>query len=464
MTGGFSLGFFKPSLRRRIALVLLAACPLVWGAVYLQGIYLTHRNETGVYERALVLMGETVAKVVDQWPEPGAMSVALGGMEAYVDADNVAVAVPHEYNLFYVWDAQGKLVYARRDADTGRSQKFGVVGFSDQNFQGKSLRVYGLWSPSGRYFVEVTQSTQSRFSFFHTIMLSGESVNILVFAILCLLPVLLVVQSGLRPLTVLAKELAQRRPGDLSPIQSPSRYLEIAPLVDEFNATLARLGALLERERNFLADAAHELRTPLAVVTAQVDTLILAQDPAAREEAAQRLRRGLTRASRLVNQLLALARLEARLEAQYGEVDVADVIRDCLAAHAHAAAARRMELSYTGAEHLPLALPIQAVESILDNLIGNAVRYGRDGGVVEVRASRTADALHLAVLDDGPGVGPEDQAKLFERFHRGNHQNIYGSGLGLAIVASAAKQIGAQIAITGGLGGQGIGFSIDIPC
>lgn len=464
MTGGFSFGFFKPSLRRRIALVLLAACPLVWGAVYLQGIYLTHRNVTGVYERALVLMGDTVAGVVDQWPDPERMPVALAGLEAFVDADNRVADVPHEFNLFYVWDAKGKLVQARRGADTSRSQMFGVVGFSDQHFGGKVLRVYGLWSPSGRYFVEVTQSTESRRSFFHTIMLSGESVNILVFAMLCLLPVLLVVQSGLRPLTVLAKELAQRRPGDLSPIRSPSQYLEIAPLVDEFNATLARLGALLERERNFLADAAHELRTPLAVVTAQVDTLILAQDPAAREEAAQRLRRGLTRASRLVNQLLALARLEARLEAQSGEVDVADVIRDCLAAHAQAAGARRMELSYTGAEHLPLKLPIQAVESILDNLIGNAVRYGRDGGVVEVRASRTPDALHLAVLDDGPGVGPEDQAKLFERFHRGNHQNIYGSGLGLAIVASAAKQIGAQIAVTEGLGGQGIGFCIDIPC
>lgn len=465
MTLDFNFGLFKPSLRRRIALVLLAACPLVWGAVYLQGIYLTHRTETGVYERALVLMGGTVAKVVDQWPAPDAMSMALGGLEAYVDADNVAAAVPHEFNLFYVWDAQGKLVYARRDADTGRSQKFGVVGFSDQNFQGKSLRVYGLWSPSGRYFVEVTQSVQSRFSFFHTIMLSGESVNILVFAIICLIPVLLVVQSGLRPLAVLAKELGKRRPGDLRPIQSPSQYLEIAPLVDEFNATLARLGALLERERNFLADAAHELRTPLAVVTAQVDTLILAQDPAAREEAAQRLRRGLTRASRLVNQLLALARLEAKLEVETGEVDVADIIRDCLAAHSHAAGLRGMELSYTGAEHMRLTLGAQAIESILDNLIGNAVRYGNDGGVVEVRASLVSDSLRVDVADDGPGIPNESRGKLFERFQRGKHQNeVYGSGLGLAIVASAAKQIGAQITTTDGLHGRGVTFCITVPC
>lgn len=464
MTGGFAFSFFKPSLRRRIALVLLAACALVWCAVYVQGTYITRKPETGYYERDLRILAQAVTDVADRWADPKDLSVALAGLDAYLDASHVQAGVPHEYEMFYVWDAKGQLVGARRGADTSRAQMFGDLGFSDQVFNGKDLRVYGLWSADARYFVESIQTVQSRRSFFHGVMFSGESVNILFVGILCLLPVLLVVQSGLRPLTVLAKELAQRRPGDLSPIQSPSQYLEIAPLVDEFNATLGRLGALLERERNFLADAAHELRTPLAVVTAQVDTLILAQDPVAREEAAQRLRRGLTRASRLVNQLLALARLEARLEAQSSEVDVADVIRDCLAAHSQAAGVRRMELSYTGAEHLPLKLPVQAVESILDNLIGNAVRYGRDGGVVEVRASRTPEALHLAVLDDGPGVGPDDQVKLFERFHRGNHQNIYGSGLGLAIVASAAKQIGAQIAVIEGLGGQGIGFCVDIPC
>ncbi len=464
MTFGFNFGFFKPSIRRRIAVVLLAACALVWGAVYLQGTYITRQAETGVYDRDLVLLASSVAEVVKQWPDPKLLPVAIAGLEAFVDTEGRQADVPHAFRLFYVWDANGALVLARTGADTSRKQKFGPVGFSDQSFQGKDLRVYGLWSADARYFIESTQTIQSRRSFFHGIMFSWESANIFFIGLLCLLPVLLLVQSGLRPLTVLANELGRRRPGDLRPIQSPSQYLEIAPLVDEFNATLARLGALLERERNFLADAAHELRTPLAVVTAQVDTLILAQDPAAREEAAQRLRRGLTRASRLVNQLLALARLEAKLEVETGEVDVADVIRDCLAAHAHAAGLRGMELSYTGAEHIRLTLAPQAVESVLDNLIGNAVRYGNDGGVVEVRASLGADSLRVEVADDGPGIPPASRGKLFERFQRGKHQNeVYGSGLGLAIVASAAKQIGAQIDTTEGLQGRGVTFRIEIP-
>lgn len=464
MNIGSNLGFLKPSIRRRIAFVLLAACALVWCAVYLQGTYITRKAETGNYDQDLAMLAHAVADVVNQWPDAQLLRVAITGLDAFIDGERQQADVPPEYRLFYVWDANGTPVLARKGADTHESKMFGVVGFSDQHAQGKDLRVYGVWSADRRHFIEAVQTIESRRSYFHTIMFSGESVNILVIGILCLLPALLVVQSGLRPLTVLAKELGRRRPGDLRPIQSPSQYLEIAPLVDEFNATLARLGALLERERNFLADAAHELRTPIAVVTAQVDTLIRAQDPAEREAAAERLRRGLSRASRLVNQLLALARLEAKLEVESRAVDVADVIRDCLAAHAHAAAQRGMELSYTGAEHIPLTLPSQAIESVLDNLIGNAVRYGSDGGVVEVRASQMAHTLTVEVADDGPGIGATEQGKLFERFRRGNHQGVSGSGLGLAIVAAAAQQIGAQISTSGGLHGRGVTFRIELPC
>ena len=464
MNVGFNLGFLKPSIRRRIAFVLVAACALVWCAVYLQGLYITRKAETGGYDRDLVMLAHSVADVAKQWPDAKSLPVAISGLDAFLDIEREQAEVPDRYRQFFVWDVQGALVLARKGADTSRQQMFGHVGFSDQSFGGQELRVYGQWSADARYFIETVQAVKSRRSYFHTVMFSGESVNILVIGMLCLLPALLVVQSGLRPLTVLARELKSRRPGDLRPIQSPSQYLEIAPLVDEFNATLARLGALLERERSFLADAAHELRTPIAVVTAQVDTLIRAQDPAEREAAAERLRRGLSRASRLVNQLLALARLDANLEVESRAVDVADVIRDCLAAHALPASQRGMDLSYTGAEHLPLTLPSQAMESILDNLIGNAVRYGRDGGVVEVRARLADNTLQVDVADDGPGIPSSEQSKLFERFHRGNHQNVSGSGLGLAIVASAAKQVGAHISTEGGLHDRGITFRIVIAC
>ncbi|MES2948445.1 MAG: hypothetical protein V4858_07880 [Pseudomonadota bacterium] len=186
-----NLGFFKPSIRRRIAFVLLAACALVWCAVYLQGSYITQRAETGVYERDLVLIANSVADVVDRWPDAKLLPVAMSGLETLIDAESQRSDVPHAYRLFYVWDAKGALVLARKGADTSRRQTFGQLGFSDQRLQGKDLRVYGMWSADARHCIEATQAIQSRRSFFHSIMFSGESVNILVIGMLCLLPALL---------------------------------------------------------------------------------------------------------------------------------------------------------------------------------------------------------------------------------------------------------------------------------
>ncbi len=458
-----SKALLKPSIRLRIALVLISACAIVWLAVYAQGIYITRKAETGSYDRDMLMVAKSVVDVVQQWPDTEHLQIAMTGLNAFIDENNRIFDVPDEYLVFHVWDAQGRLVVARKNASPRRTSSFNAVGFSDQTYLGQSLRVYGEWSKDHQYFVEATQTSDSRISFFHGVMLSRESVNIFLIGLLCLIPALLVVQSGFRPLTNLARELANRKPGDLRPIRSSSQYLEIAPLVEEFNLTLARLESLLERERSFLADAAHELRTPIAVITAQIDTLILAQEADTREEAAKRLKKGLGRAARLVNQLLVLARLDAKTELVASGIDVADIIRDCLAVHSALARQSCIELGYSGPPSLPAVMPLQAVESILDNLIGNAVRYGHENGCVEVRASLTADALTIEVIDDGPGIAATDQAKIFERFHRGNQPGVHGSGLGLAIVAAASKQVDATTTIHPSTGGRGVTFRVVFP-
>lgn len=453
----------KPSIRLRIAVVLVAACALVWMAVYAQGIYITRKPETGSYDRDMLMVAKSVVSTIDQWPDRENMRIAMSGLDAFIDQNNQLFDVPSEYLVFHVWDTQGRLVMARKNATTLRKSSFGTTGFSDQTLEGVPLRVYGEWTKDHQFLVEATQTSGSRQSFFHGVMLSRESLNIFFVGLLCLIPILLVVQSGFRPLTDLAKELANRKPGDLSPIRSSSQYLEIAPLVDEFNLTLERLESLLERERSFLADAAHELRTPIAVITAQIDTLILAREVDTRAEAAKRLKQGLGRATRLVNQLLVLARLDAKTELFSHEIDVADVIRDCLAAHASVARQGSMDLEYAGPASIPTVLPLQAVESILDNLIGNAVRYGHEKGCVEVRASHDSGFVTIEVADDGPGIDSLDQSKIYERFHRGNQPDVHGSGLGLAIVAAASKQLGAVLSTGQGLLGRGVTFRVVFP-
>ena len=166
----------------------------------------------------------------------------------------------------------------------------------------------------------------------------------------------------------------------------------------------------------------------------------------------------------MVNQLLALARLEADLEDAPVATDVADVARDTLAAHASAARAQGIELSYVGPDSIVRHCPGQSVEAIIDNLVGNAVRYGRPGGHVEVRVGAIdRGPLHILVSDDGPGIPADDRALVFERFRRGADVAATGSGLGLAIVKSAARQCGASIELLPGLAGKGIAFRLTWP-
>ena len=170
------------------------------------------------------------------------------------------------------------------------------------------------------------------------------------------------------------------------------------------------------------------------------------------------------RASRLVNQLLALARLEAELDEPVAAVDLADLARDCLALHAQVAHAQGVELSYVGPDSLVDRCPRHCLESIMDNLVGNAVRYSGPGARIEVAlAALPGGRLQLEVRDDGPGVPADEMPRLFERFRRGSRALASGSGLGLAIVKSAARQMSARVEVLAGLDGKGVAFKIDWP-
>jgi signal transduction histidine kinase len=181
----------------------------------------------------------------------------------------------------------------------------------------------------------------------------------------------------------------------------------------------------------------------------------------------------LQRTNRLVHQLLELGRLQASTEANWTLQQLPDLVRETLVAHAPSAARCSMTLSYVGPDQLECSMPGATIELIVDNLVRNAIRYGKSGGQIEVRLSpgpNKADLpplgpelIELTVLDDGPGVPPSEWAHLFERFHRGANATGDGSGLGLAIVVSAARQFGGQVHAHPGLNGAGLGVSVSWP-
>jgi len=168
----------------------------------------------------------------------------------------------------------------------------------------------------------------------------------------------------------------------------------------------------------------------------------------------------IARSSHLVQQLLALAHIDVLRPLSASEVDVAQLARKEMTLLAPAAADRDIELSLEAPDSLKLQLEPQALQSVLHNLLDNAIRYGREGGRVVVELTDLAGGLVLSVADDGPGIAPEDRDLVFDRFYRGAGHDATGSGLGLAIVKEAAMRLGGGVRLTTGLEGNGCGFTV----
>jgi two-component system sensor histidine kinase QseC len=446
----------KPSIARRTFLALSLACIVVWASIYLQGMQLM-LAEGGNFDDELRWVGEASVELAHAHPDPTELRMIVAGWSVLVDD-------PDPFIEIRISDAEGSvLIGAHLPAISAGPGDAAGPGWYEDDAQEPRWRAYVDWTADRRWRVQVTQSLQLRQREFDRVMLSAEALvlPLLLGIPTLMLPVWLAVYTGLSPLRRLVGELAERRPGDLSRLQTPAVHAELAPVVDELSSTLGRLQALLQRERQFLADAAHELRTPIGLVSAQVDTLLHAGSSTDREEAARRLHQGVGRASRLVNQLLALARLDSAVEATPRSVDVADLARDSLAAHAEEASRKQIELGYVGPDSLVQTLPGDALESILNNLVGNAVRYGLTEGRVRVELSPLRDGtVELCVSDDGAGVSEQDRERIFERFRRGADAQGSGSGLGLAIVKSATEQLGAGLSLEAGLDGRGCCFRL----
>ncbi|GDY34539.1 HAMP domain-containing sensor histidine kinase [Acidovorax sp. NB1] len=280
------------------------------------------------------------------------------------------------------------------------------------------------------------------------------------------------VRSGLAPLRQLAQRISRRRAGDLAPVQVDRLYAETAPVIHELNALLAHEAQRLEAERRFLADAAHELRTPLAAINAQAHQLLTEPDPAARADAAHGLQQGITRASHLLTQLLTLARADAAAQpaapaAAHDTLDVADLLRNRVALLVPLARARRIELALNAPEHLSARLDREGLCSVIDNLVDNAIRYGVAGGSVEVTlgadGATPAGFIVLQVQDNGRGIAPEHRARVWERFYRIPGTSEAGTGLGLAIAQRVVQRMGGTLGFADGLDGRGVGLRCVLP-
>ncbi|ELX12407.1 sensor histidin kinase [Janthinobacterium sp. HH01] len=271
------------------------------------------------------------------------------------------------------------------------------------------------------------------------------------------LPAWIMVRRGLRPVKAMVADIERRSGSDLQPLP-PSGYRELAPLAASVNGLMQRLTQRLERDREFLSDAAHELKTPLAVIRANAHLLLNHRHhPGRLEDADQGLRQGVARATHTVHQLLALER--TRSDAANGEaqpIDLRQLLRERLAHAAPLAIQRAVEIELDAEAPCVMPLHRESIVAMLDNLIDNAIKYSPDSGKIAVTLEGADGGYRLAIVDQGPGIAPELRGKVFERFYRIPGQEQAGSGLGLAIAERAAARNGARIALEEGGAGRGL--------
>lgn len=327
-------------------------------------------------------------------------------------------------------------------------------GFSTVHVDGRFWRVHVRRGDNG-VTAQVAQPLDDRLE-----MLEDMAENLAwpALALLALLGGLswLLIRRLLRPLEDTAAHISAKSPQDLSPVQATDLPRELQPMLGAINALLARLDNALHSERRFTADAAHELRTPLAALRMRVQ--LIERELALPDVHLRQLRADADRCTALVESLLALARLEAEPPARE-TVDLHELV-DALDLSAAEARGMRVERALAASRlHAAPAL----LASVLRNLVDNAVRYGHDGGRVRIESAVLPGGVRLAVRDDGPGVEPAERTRLGERFFRVLGTGQSGNGLGLSIVARIAALHGAALRFEDGLEDRGLSVVLDFP-
>ncbi len=463
------------SLRKRLLLLLLASIAL-FAAIQGVGAYRSALQQAdALFDYHLRQMAHAMPRGADPRPPPG-------------DEEDFDF-------LVQIWGPDGAQLFRSPRSALPRS---GVLGFSDVTVQGQAFRVYTVQTPWQT--VQIAQDLDARNARARAIA-AHAVLPVALMAPLLMLVVWWVVSRSLAPVERARRQVAVRAADDLSPLAADGLPDEVRPLVDELNGLFGRVREAFEAQQNFVADAAHELRSPLAALKLQAQAL---RGGGGDEAAIARLNQGIDRAIHLVEQLLALARAEgapasvsssraegaptsvsssraegaptsvsssradgtpasawpSRANDASTRADLQDVIREAVGDVLPRARAAGIDLGLSPdalASPALVAGDAQALRMMLRNLLDNAVKYTLAPGRVDVDLRAEGAAYVLTVDDSGPGIAPAERTRVFDRFYRAPaaHGTATGSGLGLSIVQAIARRHGAQLALdtAPGLGG-----------
>lgn len=320
----------------------------------------------------------------------------------------------------------------------------GVLGFSDVVVEGARYRVYSL--RSGLETVQIAQNLDERRARARALALRAV-IPVAQLAPVLMMAVWWLIDRSLAPVERIRRQVAGRAAEDLSPLPEAGAPQEVLPLLRELNLLFDRVRAAFAAQQDFIADAAHELRSPLTALKLQAQALHRAQDEAGRQAAIIRLNEGIERAIRLAEQLLALARVdsEGARPQEAPPLDLQDLVRQTVGELLPLARARNIDVGLVSPDAAWVRGRREMLEILLRNLLDNAIKYSPEGGQVDITLSSHEGSSWLAIEDNGPGIGEEERKRVFDRFYRGAKAKATGSGLGLAIVHAIATRHGASV-------------------
>ncbi|HDR9586019.1 TPA: ATP-binding protein [Burkholderia stabilis] len=449
------------SLRMRLLATVMVTVVVFWAAWgVVLGIALWREQvgwRDGLLENAAQLLLRALPDTIDRLPEATAQAVSPA--TAYGKYDVAFQVWVQGRNVMHSFDAPGPALKTDLRDGFGLSTGRGLGG-------NETWRVYSISDPTRRIFVQTgapaTTWQEKAVNALHLGLFNTAAMLVMLGA-----AIWWAIRWSFGPVREVQQAIQQKAAFDFAPLPLTPLPRELRPLVESFNRQLARLKQAVESERRFIGDAAHELRTPLAVLSVQAEVALRAEHMEEKDAALRRLAAGVERSARLSAQLLELARLDAGAkDTLHGPVALSRLVALIVADFDATARARgqtlRAEVGTVQARG-----DLDEIGIALRNLIDNALRHGRKGGRVEItcegRAGPDGTRVELRVADDGPGVPASEYARIFERFYRVPGTQQPGSGIGLSLVARIAESHHASITVTTGLDGRGLAVTLSLP-
>lgn len=480
------------SIRKRLLVILISAIVLCW-SVAVWFVYLAaHREVEEIYDGVLAqqarVLGtlmhdeireekstrEDLRKLVDDLGEETIRNSPLltklvqeylgknGYNRTFLTLLPRASVPGHRYEskiAFIVFDGKGRVMM---NSNMDIALEDFTQGFGQRPMGGKVWRTFGLRDPDTHLSVQVGEQLAVRQETVEYIVLNSLW-PLLVALVLFAVVIWLTVGSGLKPLKQVAGKVERRDSNSLVPISRTGVPQEVVPMVDSLNRLFERVRCALENERRFTADAAHELRTPLAALKTLAQAKQLSDHEQEHSRFFEQIIKGVDRTTHMLEQLLTLARMDSQSMASMTlkRVDLAEQVVEVLSMIGQQALEKDIELVCESCDRQHfIAGHAPAIEILIRNLLDNAIRYTPDRGSVRIQIIRHEDWVSLVFEDSGPGIPESEMASMFQRFHRGSGSQTAGSGLGLSIVQRIVELHHGTIELRNREEGSGLRVSV----